>query len=76
MMNVRPGPEFANTPPPGAQAGHQLADGALIEFVHARSLEVGTGGLSWITAADNADAQRLYDELATRTSWVTYEMDS
>ena len=49
---------------------------ALIEFVHARSLEVGTGGLSWITAADNADAQRLYDELATRTSWVTYEMDS
>jgi GNAT superfamily N-acetyltransferase len=47
---------------------------ALIEFVHARSLEVGSGGVSWITAADNSEAQRLYDELATRTSWVTYEM--
>lgn len=49
---------------------------ALIEFVHARSLEVGTGGVSWITAADNAEAQRLYDELARRTDWVLYEMDA
>jgi GNAT superfamily N-acetyltransferase len=49
---------------------------ALIEFVHARSLEVGTGGVSWITAADNADAQRVYDEVARRTTWVTYEMDA
>jgi GNAT superfamily N-acetyltransferase len=49
---------------------------ALIEFVHERSHEVGTGGVSWITAEDNADAQRLYDELARRTSWVTYEMDA
>jgi GNAT superfamily N-acetyltransferase len=47
---------------------------ALIEFVHAKSREVGTGGVSWITAADNTDAQRLYDELGERTSWVTYEM--
>lgn len=49
---------------------------ALIEFVHARSLEVGTGGVSWITAADNAPAQRLYAELARKTNWVTYEMDA
>jgi len=49
---------------------------ALIEFVHARSLETGTGGVSWVTAADNADAQRVYDELARRTTWVTYEMDA
>ncbi|HEX6366050.1 MAG TPA: GNAT family N-acetyltransferase [Agromyces sp.] len=47
---------------------------ALIEFVHARSLEVGTGGVTWITASDNTDAQRLYDQLATRTNWLTYEM--
>lgn len=47
---------------------------ALIEFVHARSLEAGTGGVSWITAADNADAQRLYDQVARRTNWVMYEM--
>jgi GNAT superfamily N-acetyltransferase len=49
---------------------------ALIEFVHSRSLEVGTGGVSWITAADNAPARRLYDELARKTDWVTYEMDA
>ncbi|GAA4367031.1 GNAT family N-acetyltransferase [Agromyces bauzanensis] len=47
---------------------------ALIEFVHTRSLEVGSGGVSWITAADNADARRLYDTLARRTDWVMYEM--
>lgn len=49
---------------------------ALIEFVHARAAEIGHGGVSWITAADNEPAQRLYDTLATRTSWVTYEMDA
>ncbi|KQM83398.1 GNAT family N-acetyltransferase [Agromyces sp. Leaf222] len=49
---------------------------ALIEFVHARAAEVGAGGVSWITAADNAVAQRVYDELATRTTWVTYEMSA
>jgi GNAT superfamily N-acetyltransferase len=49
---------------------------ALIEFVHARSLEVGTGGVTWITASDNIEGQRLYDRLATRTDWVTYEMDA
>lgn len=49
---------------------------ALIEFVHARAAELGTGGVTWTTAADNAEAQRLYDELARRTSWVTYEMDA
>lgn len=49
---------------------------ALIEHVHARAAEIGTGGVSWITADDNADAQRVYDQLAKRTSWVTYEMDA
>jgi len=49
---------------------------ALIEFVHTRSREIGAGGVSWITAADNADAQKLYDDLARRTTWVTYEMDA
>lgn len=53
----------------GAGLGREL-----IEFVHARASEVGSGGVSWITAADNAAAQRIYDEVATRTSWVTYEM--
>ncbi|MFF2369388.1 GNAT family N-acetyltransferase [Agromyces sp. NPDC058110] len=49
---------------------------SLIEFVHARAAEVGTGGVSWITASDNEPAQRIYDEVATRTSWVTYEMQA
>lgn len=49
---------------------------ALIEYVHARAAEVGHGGVQWITAADNETAQQLYDRLARRTSWVTYEMDA
>ena len=36
--------------------------------------EVGHGGVAWITADDNATAQQLYDRIAKRTSWVTYEM--
>lgn len=27
----------------------------------------------WVTAEDNVDAQRLYDGIAERTGWVTYE---
>jgi hypothetical protein len=32
------------------------------------------GSLRWITAADNERAQRAYERVATRTSWVTYEV--
>jgi len=32
------------------------------------------GSLRWITAADNSRAQRVYDRLAKRTTWVTYEI--
>lgn len=49
---------------------------ALIEHVRERAAELGSGGVSWVTSADNQEAQQLYDELATRTSWVTYEMDT
>jgi GNAT superfamily N-acetyltransferase len=34
----------------------------------------GRGDVRWITAADNTTAQRVYDRVATRTSWVTYEL--
>ena len=34
------------------------------------------GVLRWITAADNLTAQSVYDKVATRTSWVTYEVRS
>ena len=47
---------------------------ALIEAIRALAAESGgTGTLRWITAESNQTAQRLYDTLATRTSWVTYE---
>jgi len=45
--------------------------GALKGFVG----ENGGGLLRWITDADNAQAQRLCDTLATRTSWVVYEQE-
>jgi GNAT superfamily N-acetyltransferase len=32
------------------------------------------GTLRWITAADNERAQRVYDRVATKTTWVTYEV--
>lgn len=46
---------------------------ALIE--HIAELSAGTGGsLRWITADTNETAQALYDKIAERTRWVTYEM--
>lgn len=48
---------------------------ALIEALAALVRERGDAGtLRWITAADNERAQRVYDRVAARTSWVTYEM--
>lgn len=38
--------------------------------------ERGWPKVRWITAADNAEARRLYDRVATQTAWVTYEMAS
>jgi ribosomal protein S18 acetylase RimI-like enzyme len=48
---------------------------ALIERLAQLARETdGAGSLRWITAADNDRAQRVYDRLATRTTWVTYEL--
>jgi len=33
----------------------------------------GCSIVRWITAADNLPAQRLYDSIATKTSWLTYD---
>ena len=49
------------------------AGSALIEAVAERAASDGGGKLRWITAADNTTAQSVYDKLATRTTWVTYE---
>ena len=47
---------------------------ALIEHLTALAKATGPGTLRWITADDNVTAQRVYDKLATRTTWVTYEV--
>ena len=48
---------------------------ALIEFAKQYATEHHLSTLAWITAADNVEAQRLYDDVATRTDWVTYEIE-
>lgn len=48
---------------------------ALISRLDDYATEHGGGTLRWITAADNARARRLYDTLATPTTWVTYERE-
>jgi GNAT superfamily N-acetyltransferase len=50
------------------------AGSALVEAVAERARAAGPAGtLRWITAADNERAQRVYDRVARRTTWVTYE---
>ncbi|MGK9147286.1 GNAT family N-acetyltransferase [Plantibacter flavus] len=48
---------------------------ALIERLRELAVEGGHGVVRWITAADNERAQAVYDKLATRTSWVTYDLE-
>lgn len=47
---------------------------ALVEHLTGLATATGPGTLRWITAADNERAQRVYDRIATRTTWVTYEV--
>ncbi len=47
---------------------------SLIAALRAHADANGGGTISWITADDNLTAQRVYDKLATRTRWVTYEL--
>ena len=46
---------------------------ALIAAITERAAGSG-GSLRWITADTNETAQALYDKVAKRTSWVTYEV--
>ncbi|MBL3700339.1 GNAT family N-acetyltransferase [Leucobacter luti] len=43
-----------------------------------REIAAAEGGtfVQWVTAEDNHQAQALYNSLATRTTWVTYEAES
>ena len=46
---------------------------ALITHLGALAKERGFNKVRWITAEDNHTAQRLYDDLAEKTTWVTYD---
>jgi GNAT superfamily N-acetyltransferase len=47
---------------------------ALIEGVCAQGRAQGWGTVRWITAEDNYRARGVYDRVATRTQWVTYDI--
>jgi ribosomal protein S18 acetylase RimI-like enzyme len=47
---------------------------ALIRAVAEVGRERGWSVIRWITAEDNARARKLYDRLARRTPWVTYDL--
>jgi GNAT superfamily N-acetyltransferase len=46
---------------------------ALITAVTEVGAREGCSIVRWITASDNRTAQRLYESLAVRTSWLTYD---
>jgi GNAT superfamily N-acetyltransferase len=56
-----------------AARGHGVAT-AIIAALRAHADAHGGGTISWITAADNATAQSVYDKIAARQTWVTYEL--
>jgi ribosomal protein S18 acetylase RimI-like enzyme len=50
------------------------AASALIGRLEEIARQRGAAIVRWITASDNVTAQRLYDKLAGRTSWLTYDL--
>ncbi|MBU8538522.1 GNAT family N-acetyltransferase [Falsiroseomonas tokyonensis] len=54
------------------QRGRRIAD-ALIEAVAEIGRQRGWGVIRWITADDNYRGRGVYDRLATRTMWITYD---
>ena len=48
---------------------------ALIEAVATRAKRDAWHRVYWRTASDNVAAQALYDKMAKRTAWVTYEIN-
>ena len=56
-----------------AARGHGVAT-AIIAAIRAHADANGGGTISWITAGDNDTAQSVYDKIAARQTWVTYEL--
>ncbi len=47
---------------------------ALVDRLAGIARENACSKVRWVTAADNVVAQRLYDRIAERTSWLTYDL--
>jgi GNAT superfamily N-acetyltransferase len=47
---------------------------ALIERLADIARENGCSKVRWVTAEDNVVGQRLYDRIAQRTTWLTYDL--
>lgn len=56
-----------------SQRGKRVAD-ALLEHLRALAREKGWSTVRWITADDNYRGRGVYDRLAKRTWWITYDM--
>jgi ribosomal protein S18 acetylase RimI-like enzyme len=54
--------------------GYRIAD-RLIETMCATGRERGWTMIRWRTADNNYRARGVYDRLATRSMWITYEID-
>jgi ribosomal protein S18 acetylase RimI-like enzyme len=50
------------------------AGSALLSAVRDAAKERGLSVVRWITAKDNETARRLYDKVAEKTKWVTYDL--
>jgi GNAT superfamily N-acetyltransferase len=51
------------------------AASALIGRLETIARQRGAGIVRWITASENVAAQRVYDKLAGRTTWITYDLE-
>lgn len=49
---------------------------ALLEALAVIAGRTGADKVRWITAGDNDRAQRVYDRIAKKADWVTYELDA
>ncbi|GAA1443790.1 GNAT family N-acetyltransferase [Leifsonia poae] len=47
---------------------------ALLESLRDRARAEGFSVVRWITAKDNETARRVYDRVAEKTKWVTYDL--
>ena len=57
------------------EARRQGVGSLLMDFAKVYARQHQLGQIQLVTAADNNTAQALYDQVGTRTDWVTYEID-